>query len=418
VTPIAPTGPLLARPPASSPDTPATPVPPPADLPKGGMKQQITAGLLTTLVGYASSVAVVIQGLTAVGATTGQVASALVLLGLGMFVVSVSLSLLTRMPVSAAWSTPGAALLATAGVMPGGFPSAVGAFIVTGALILLCGFWSPLQRLIRAIPPSLASAMLGGVLLKLCLAPFLALGSVPMLALPILLVWAVMMRVAKLYAVPVAAALAVVLIAWTDPPHLGAGAALWPTLDFVMPVFEPTAMISIALPLFLVTMASQNIPGFAVLASYGYHPAAKPVLAVTGAYSIFGAFFGALTVNLAAITAALCAGPDAGPDPKRRYIATLWSGIGYIATIPLAMITATVVVTSPPVLIQAAAGLALLGAFGQSMLGAVKEEGDRIPAVVTFLVSASGLSVFGIGPAFWGLIAGGAVMAIVRMGRS
>lgn len=409
--PIAPTGPLVSRPPAHSSGQPGLDTSPHT----GGSKQQIAAGLLTTLVGYASSVAVVIQGLTAVGATTEQVASALVLLGLGMCVVACSLSLMTRMPVSAAWSTPGAALLATAGMMPGGFPSAVGAFIVTGGLIMLTAFWTPLGRLIRAIPASLASAMLGGVLLKLCLAPFSALTQVPLLALPILLVWAVMMRIAKLYAVPVAAALAVALIALTDPPHLGTGGALWPTLEFVTPVFEPTAMVSIALPLFLVTMASQNIPGFAVLASFGYHPPAKPVLAITGAYSIFGAFFGALTVNLAAITAALCAGPDAGPDPKRRYIATLWSGVGYIATIPLAMITATVVVTAPPVLIQAAAGLALLGAFGQSMLGAVKEEGDRIPAVVTFLVSASGLTFFGIGPAFWGLVAGGVVLVLFRL---
>lgn len=374
--------------------------------------QAVTTGLLTAFVGYASSVAVVLQGLAAMGATQAQSASAVMAQCLAIGCLAVFLSWRTRMPVSIAWSTPGAAMMAASAALPGGFAAAVGAFIVTGGLLVLAALWPLLGRLVRRIPASVASAMLAGVLLKLCLAPFLALGSVPLLALPVLLVWAVLMRLKRLWAVPVAAALALLLIALTDPPVLPVPLLASPVM--VMPLFDWQAVVGLALPLFLVTMASQNIPGLTVLSGFGYRPEPRPLLLTTGVASVLVAPFGGLSINLAAITAALCAGPEAGPDPARRWQAAVWSGLAYFALIPLGGLTAAVVLTAPPLLIQAVAGLALLGALGGALAGAVKEEGERLPALVTFLVAASGLTVWGIGAAFWGLVAGGVMSLILR----
>lgn len=372
-------------------------------------RQAIWAGIVVALVGYASSVAVVIQGLGAVGATTAQIASALVALAFAKGLVAITLSLRWRMPVSVAWTTPGAALLVTTGAVAGGFAAAVGAFVTAAGLVVLAGLWRPLGRLVQAIPTPIASAMLAGVLLKFCVAPFAALADSPALAAPVFALWLLVGRFAKLYAVPAAVAAAIALIAWTTPVLPGGGAPWWPALEPVWPVFTWETTVSLALPLFLVTMASQNIPGLAVLAGFGYRPPAGTVLTVTGAASAAAALLGGLTVNLAAITAALCAGPDAGPRPERRYIAAVVAGVGYIAFAALAGLAATVVTASPPTLIQAVAGLALLGAFGNAALAAFRDEAERLPALVTFLTTASGIGYAGIGPAFWGLLLGVAV---------
>jgi benzoate membrane transport protein len=184
-----------------------------------------------------------------------------------------------------------------------------------------------------------------------------------------------------------------------------------------MPVFSGSAMVSIALPLFLVTMASQNIPGFAVLRANGYEPPSSPLLVGTGISTLIAAPFGGHAVNLAAITAAICAGPDAHPDPKRRYIAAVTSGAAYMAMGILAPFAAGFISASPPILIEAVAGLALLGAFGSSSLAFLNAPNERDAALVTFVTTASGFSVFGIGAAFWGLVAGGAVLALHRLGN-
>jgi len=378
--------------------------------------QALGQGLLVALVGYASSAAILIQGLMAVGASVSQVASALVLIGILMGVVAVALSWSLRMPISIAWSTPGMALLATTGAVAGGFPAAVAAFIAVGALIMLTGLWTPLGRLVAAIPKAIASAMLAGILLKLCLAPFLAIGKVPWLAGAVLLTWLLFMRIARGYAVPAAVTVALVAMAF-DAPFAGMAAADFiPHLELVMPVFTWEAMINIALPLFIVTMAGQNLPGLAVLAVYGYRPRAAPLLLSTGAASVAGAPFGMPTINLAAITAALGAGPDAHADPARRYVAGIFGGVGYVLLTALAGIAAVLVARSPPVLIEAVAGLALIGAFGSAMLNAVQDEDGRLPGLVTFLVTASGLSLFGIGSAFWGLVIGLGVHHVLRFG--
>lgn len=368
--------------------------------------QAAAQGLLVALVGYASSVAIVIQGLLAVGASVAQVGCALVVLGFALGIAAIALSWWLRMPISIAWSTPGMALLATTGAVAGGFGAAVAAFIVVGALIMLTGLWTPLGRLVASIPKPIASAMLAGILLKLCLAPFLALGKLPWLAGAVLLTWLVFLRLARGYAVPAAVAVALVAMS-LDRPLVGiAPGDLVPHLAAVTPVFTFEAMLNIALPLFIVTMAGQNLPGLAVLAVYDYRPPVAPMLLSTGAASALGALFGMPTINLAAITAALCAGPDAHPDPSRRYLAAIFGGIGYIGFAALAGVAALLVARSPPVLIEAVAGLALIGAFGGAMLNAVQDEAERLPGLITFLVTASGLTFFGIGPAFWGLVLG------------
>ena len=378
--------------------------------------QALGQGLLVALVGYASSVAVVIQGLAAVGASVSQIASALVVIGIATGLVAIAASWTMRMPISIAWSTPGMALLATTGAVAGGFPAAVAAFMVVGALIMLTGLWTPLGRIVAAIPKPIASAMLAGILLKLCLAPFLAIGKAPWVAVAVLVTWLLFVRFARGYAVPAAVAVALAAMAF-DAPFAGVAAAdLVPHLELVMPVFTWEAMVNIAFPLFIVTMAGQNLPGLAVLAAYNYRPRVAPLLLSTGVASVAGAPFGMPTINLAAITAALCAGPDAHADPARRYVAAIFGGIGYVLLAALAGIAAVLVARSPPVLIEAVAGLALIGAFGSAIVNAVKDDDSRLPGLVTFLVTASGLSLFGIGSAFWGLVIGLAVHHVLRLG--
>lgn len=374
----------------------------------------LAAGFLAAFVGFASSFAVIVQGLVAVGATREQAASGLMALSIGMGVCAIFLSLRTRMPISVAWSTPGGALLVTSGAVPGGFSAAVGAFLICGGLIVVAGLWRPLGRWVAAIPTPLASAMLAGVLLGLCLAPVRAVAQTPALGLTIVVVWALVARFRRLYAVPVAVLVTGVLIVASSHIDTAAMGPLWPRPVLVVPTFTGGAIVGIALPLFIVTMASQNIPGMAVLGVNGYRPAAGGLFTATGVFSLLAAPFGGHAINLAAITAAICAGPDAHPDPGRRYWSAVVAGVGYVlfglgASAAIAFISA-----APPILIQAVAGLALLAAFGGSILAAVSEPRDREAAVITFLVTASGVTFAGISGAFWGLLAGGAVMGLAR----
>ena len=375
--------------------------------------QALAAGLLAAFVGFSSS-PVIIAGLTGVGASQAEAASGLMALSISMGVCAIVLSLRSKQPISIAWSTPGGARRATAGAVEGGFAAAVGAFIVTAVLIILAGLWKPLGRWVAAIPAPIANALLAGVLLGLCLAPVKAVATYPLLGLVIIAVWAVVFVFRRLYAVPVAVVVTAVLVAaTTDLTGLGLG-ALRPEAVLVVPVFNLGAVVGIALPLFIVTMASQNITGIAVLNANGYRPAPGPLFTVTGVFSLFSAPFGGHAVNLAAITAALCAGEDAHPDPKRRYWAAVIAGATYILLGLCAGAAVAFISASPPILIQAVAGLALVGAFGSALMGAVSAPQDREAAVLTFLVTASGLTFFGISGAFWGLIAGGAMMALMR----
>jgi benzoate membrane transport protein len=373
----------------------------------------LAAGLLAAFVGFASSFAVIIRGLLAVGATPAQAASGLMALSIAMGVCGVVLSLRARLPISVAWSTPGAALLATSGPVDGGFPVAVAAFLLSGLLIVLAGVWAPLGRWVAAIPAPLANAMLAGVLLSLCLAPVRAVAETPALGLPVVLAWAVVARFRRLYAVPAAVLVAAALIAATAPIAAATLGPLWPMPVVVLPTFSAAA-IGLAVPLFIVTMASQNIPGMAVLSVNGYRPAPGPLFRATGLFSLAAAPFGGHAVNLAAITAALCAGADAHPDPQRRYWAATVAGIVYVLFGLGAGAATAFMAASPPILIEAVAGLALLGAFGGALLAAMADPAFREPAIVTFLVTGSGVSILGISGAFWGLLAGGAMLALGR----
>ncbi len=374
--------------------------------------QAVAAGLLAAFVGFASSFAVVLQGLMAVGATRAEAASGLMALSIAMGAGGAILSLWRREPISVAWSTPGAALLATSGAPEGGFPVAVGAFLVCGALIVLAGLCKPLGHAVARIPPALANAMLAGVLLGFCLAPVRAMGSVPMLAAPVALVWVFVHHWKRLYAVPAAVLVVVGLIAMQGiPPGMG---SLWPAPVLIRPVFTLAAALGLGVPLFLVTMASQNIPGMAVLHLNGYRPPASPLFVATGVFSVLGAPFGGHAVNLAAITAALCAGPDAHPDRDKRYWAAVVAGLTYIVFGLLAGAATAFIAASPPILIEAVAGLALLGAFGSALLGAVSAVEGREAALVTLLVTASGQGFLGVSGAFWGLLAGAAMLGLGR----
>jgi len=372
------------------------------------------AGCLAAFVGFASTFVVVVQGLGAMGATPEQATSGLTILAIAMGGGGLLLSLQRKIPVSLAWSTPGAALLANTGAVEGGFPAAVGAFLACGVAILVAGSWKPLARAVTAIPASLANAMLAGVLLGFCLAPVRAVAAMPILGLAIVIVWALVARFRRLWAVPAALLVTIGLISLTQPmPQVG-WEVLLPRLEFVWPVFSPGALVGITLPLFIVTMASQNIPGIAVLNANGYQTDAGSLFRATGWFSLAAAPFGGHAVNLAAITAALCAGPEADPDPARRYWAAAVSGIVYILFGLMAGGAMALISAAPPVLIQAVAGLGLLGAFGGAIVQALAVPTEREAAVITFIVTASGLSFLGIGGAFWGLVAGWLILRLAR----
>jgi len=369
----------------------------------------LAAGALVAFVGFASSFAIVVQGLYGVGASAAEATSGLMALSVSMGVCAIFLAIKTRMPISVAWSTPGAAFLATAVPQEGGFPVAVGAFIVTAILIILAGMWKPLGRAISAIPSALASAMLAGVLLPLCLAPFQAIAELPLMGLPIFLAWLVVARMNRLLAVPAAVFVTVLLIVMMYDVGAAEIGSLWSDPFIIIPTFTASGMIGIALPLFIITMASQNITGMAVLSTFGYKPDAGSMFRWTGLFSLASAPFGGHAVNLAAITTAICAGEEAHPDPEKRYWAAVIAGVGYVIFGLTAGAAIVFITISPPILITAVAGLALMGALSASLLSAMSHEKDREAALITFLVTMSGMTFFGISGVFWGLLAGGAV---------
>lgn len=379
--------------------------------------QATAAGLLSGFVGFSSSFAIVVAGLTAVGASQQEVTSGLMAASLAMGLCTIFLSLKYRLPISIAWSTPGAALLATGAAPEGGFAVAVGAFLVCGVLIVLAGSVKTLGRWVSSIPSPLANAMLAGVLLPLCLAPVKAVGQFPLFGLAIVIAWAVVGRINRLLAMPAAVVVTIAGIALTSDVGMAELGNLWPDPVVVVPQFTLTGVIGIALPLFIVTMASQNIPGMAVLNANGYHPDPNPLFRWTGLFSILGAPFGSHAVNLAAITAALCANEDAHPDPAKRWQAAVVAGSVYVLFGLGAGAATAFISASPPILIEAVAGLALLGALGASLMGAVSDSTHREAALITFLTTASGVAFFGVSGAFWGLLAGGAMMALGKIGR-
>ncbi|MCW4464509.1 benzoate/H(+) symporter BenE family transporter [Glutamicibacter sp. MNS18] len=375
----------------------------------------VLAGFITTLVGFTSSFAVVLTGLSNVGATASQAASGLLALSVLTGLSSIVLSLRHRIPVSIAWSTPGAAMLASMGAVNFGFNHAVGAFLVGAGLIVLSSLLPFMQRLLAGIPVPIAQGMLAGVLIPLCLKPFSALGSIPLPAVVILLVFLATLRLLPRYAVALTMLAAVLVGVWhistTDTWHL---VSTIPSLQWVVPEFSVAAIASISLPLFIVTMASQNIPGVAVMSSFNYQVPWRSSMLVTGTGSALGSVFGGHAINLAAITAAIPAGDQAGPDRSLRWRASASSGVFYLGFAAASALIASVASASPAGLFEAAAGLALVATLGNSLAGAVQEPGWRLSSLVTVLFAAGNVTIWGIGGAFWALVAGLATHWIVE----
>ncbi|MFG6280445.1 benzoate/H(+) symporter BenE family transporter [Microbacterium sp. 5K110] len=383
------------------------------------LARPLVSGVVTALVGFTSTFAVVLTGLGALGATPTQAASGLLAITVVIGVGCIVLAWRYRMPITLAWSTPGAALLAATGTIEGGWPAAVGGFLVCAALILATALFPPLGALIARIPPSIAQAMLAGVLLPLCVAPFAGLVSDPWGVAPVLIVWLVASRLLPRWAVPLAFVAATVVI-WLELARTGGGvdaAALLPRLEFTAPVLTFGSVIAVAVPLFVVTMASQNVPGVAVMRSFGYTVPWRPSMLVTGLGTAAAATAGGHAANLAAISAAIAAGPDSHPDPKRRWVAGVSAGGTYLVLAALSSAFVALVLLAPAGVIPAVAGVALFGAFGAAVQQAIDDPGERLPAVVTFLVAASGVAVAGVSAAFWALLAGLVVRAVLHVGR-
>ncbi|MGC0363145.1 benzoate membrane transport protein [Rhodococcus sp. 27YEA15] len=380
------------------------------------LAQPMSAGIVTALVGFTSSFAVVLTGLHAVGADTTEAASGLLALCVTQALGMLWLARRYRMPITLAWSTPGAALLAGAGTVQGGWPAAVGAFLVVGVAIVLTGLWPRLGTIISAIPTPLAQAMLAGVLLPLCLAPIGAVRDAPSAVAPVIVVWLAAQRFSKRWAVPLAFATAAIVIGislLTSDRAIDT-ASMVPRLSLTAPAWTWQAMIGIAVPLYIVTMASQNIPGVAVMKSFGFAVPWRPAMVVTGVGTIIGAPAGGHAVNLAAISAALAAAPSAHPDPKRRWVAAATAGWAYLVLAVGAAAVAALVAAAPAGVVETVAGLALLATLGAALAAALGDAGERESAVVTFLVAASGVSILGIGSAFWALAVGLAVRVALK----
>lgn len=376
--------------------------------------QVLVSGLVLALVGFSSSAAVVLAGLVTVGATASQAASGLLVLSATSGVGTLLLSRRHRLPVVLAWSTPGAALLASSTHVEGGWPAAVGAFVVTGLLILLTAAVPALGRVVAAIPAPIAQAMLAGVLLPLCLAPVRGAVDDPWRVIPLVVVWLLVLRLAPRWAVPASFLAALVVVVLTLVGNGGLDSAVLPALEVTAPTLTVGALFSVALPLYVVTMASQNVPGVAVLASYGFTAPWRSSMLVTGAGTVLGAPLGGHAVNLAAITAAMAASPQAHPDPAQRWRVAWSAGWTYLVLALASTALAGLLVSGPAVVIAAVAGVALLGTLAASLQGALADEQARTAAVVTFVVAASGTVFLGVGAAFWSLLVGLVVLGVTR----
>ena len=373
----------------------------------------IVAGFVAVLVGFTSSVVIVFQAADALGASVAEKASWIWALGLGMGLTSIGLSLRYRQPVLTAWSTPGAALLVTAGAGVS-MAEGVGAFIACAVLITVAGASGWFERVMNRIPQALAAALLAGVLARFAIDAFLQLGSEFALVAPMLLAYLAGRRWWPRYAVPGVLALGITVAAAQGRLKLGAIEVAWAQPVFTVPAFSMAAFIGVALPLFVVTMASQNLPGVAAQRAAGYDTPVSPVIAATGLATLVLAPFGGYALNLAAITAAICMGREAHEDPARRWWASVMAGVFYVAVGLAGGAVVGLIAAFPKALVLAVAGLALLGTIGSALASAMKDERDREAALITFLVTASGLTLWSVGAAFWGVVAGVLALAVQR----
>ncbi|MGX5829624.1 benzoate/H(+) symporter BenE family transporter [Mesorhizobium sp. 43Arga] len=369
------------------------------------------SAFVAAIVGFGGTLAIVIAAAHAVGASQVQTASWVTAICLAMAIESLWLSWRTKMPVITAWSTPGLALMAASTGFSIG--EAVAAFIVTAILLIATGLFRPLTQLISRIPPSVASGMLAGIVVTFALNAVKTVPADPWLILPLIAAF-FLIRVfhpaLSVLSVLIGGGLAAFLtgrVGGLPTPELS-------TLTLIAPDFTAKAMIGLALPLYLVTMASQNLSGLAVLRAAGYHPEPGPLIGVTGLFSLLSAPFGGSTTNLAAISAAICTGPDVHPDPAERWKTGPFYALAYLIFAIFGASLVAIFAVLPQSLIVLVAGLALMASLANALAIALKDEGDRMAATVTFVVTASGLTLFGVGAAFWGLIAGLVVLFLDR----
>ncbi len=378
---------------------------PPRHLLKDLSLSAIAAGFVTVLVGFASSAVIVFQAAQSLGASPEEISSWMWALGLGMGLTCIGLSVRYRMPVVTAWSTPGAAMLiGSAAGLP--LSDAIGAFLLSALLIAVSGFSGFFERMISRIPVPLASGMLAGVLLRFGIDAFAAMKTQLGMVLTMFVVYLLARRLLPRYAVILTLLVGIAFAGGLGLLHVDGLSLQLAKPIFTPPTFSLAAVIGIALPLFIVTMASQNVPGVAVIRASGYAIPISPVVGWTGVANLLLAPFGAFALNLAAITAAICMGREAHEDASRRYVAAIAAGVFYVVVGLFGATVAALFAAFPKELVLAIAGIALLGTIGNSLAAALRDEAEREPALVTFLVTASGLSLAGIGSAFWGLLAG------------
>ena len=373
----------------------------------------VITGFVVVLVGFTSTGALVFQAAQSLGATQAQISSWMWALGLGMGLASIIPSLSYKKPVVAAWSTPGAALIATsaAGVT---MPEAIGAFVFCAVLIIIAGASGLFERLMKRIPIAIASAMLAGVLLRFGLEAFSSMKTAPAMVLAMFAAHLLGRRFWPRYGVVGVLAIGIAFAAGADSLKWSAITVEWAKPVWVTPAFSLSAIIGLGLPLFMVTMASQNMPGVAVMRGAGYDTPISPVITTTGVINLIFAPFGAFALNLAAITAAICMGREAHEDKDKRYTAAVMAGVFYCLIGLFGAIVGGLFAAFPRELIVALAGLALMGTIGNGLATAVVEEKNREVAIITFLITASGVSMFGIGSAFWGLVGGVLAMMILN----
>lgn len=373
----------------------------------------VVAGFIAMLTGYTSSLVLMFQAGQAAGLSSAQISSWIWALSIGMAVCSIGLSLRYRTPVTVAWSTPGAALLITSlgGVTYG---EAIGAYITCAVLVVICGLTGSFERLVRRIPASLASALLAGILFKIGSEIFVAAQHRTTLVLGMFFSYLLIKRVSPRYSVLAALIVGTALsgaLGLLDFSHFNLEVAtpVWTT-----PSFSLAATISIGIPLFVVAMTSQNMPGVAVLRADGYQVPASPLISVTGFASLLLAPFGAHGINLAAISAAICTGPHAHEDPNKRYTAAVWCGIFYGIAGTFGATLAALFAALPKELVLSIAALALFGSIMNGLSVAMNEAREREAALITFMVTASGFTLFSIGSAFWGIVAGVLTLLILN----
>lgn len=373
----------------------------------------IVAGFIAMLTGYTSSLVLMFQAGQAAGLSSAQISSWIWALSIGMAICSIGLSMRYRTPVVIAWSTPGAALLISS--LPGvPYAEAIGAFIFASLLIALCGLTGSFERLMRKVPASLAAALLAGVLFNIGSEIFRAVKVQPLLVLAMFFSYLLAKRLAPRYAV-----LSALLVGCALSAALGLLDFRQLSLQIAVPVWTTpslsiAAVFSIGIPLFVIAMASQNMPGLAVLRAEGYQVPASPLISVTGIASVLLAPFGSHGIHLAAITMAICSGPEAHPDPTRRYTAAVWCGVFYGIAGIFGATLAALFASFPAALVLSIAALALLGSISSGLTQAMQQPNERDAALITFMVTASGLTLFGIGAALWGLIAGGLTLLILN----